>query len=294
MKNKECQVAIIGAGPAGSTAAIQLKRAGIEVILFEEKKIGGLAINANLLENYLGFPQGIEGEKFVKLLEEQLDANVIEVFMEKIQEIKFESEKFIISSEKTQCLSDYLIVATGTEPIIYNIEGSELLAANNLLFYEPQDIPKVKFTKQNIAIIGGGDAAFDYALNLVQKNNKIVIIHRNENFKCLQLLYHRVFNVKDILLKPSLTIEKFELKENNKIEIIFSNKSSLIVDLVMVAIGRKPKNKLINNMPEDLLKNPRLYQIGDLVNKHYRQIAIASSDGLKCAMDITREIECRV
>ncbi|HUT80307.1 MAG TPA: NAD(P)/FAD-dependent oxidoreductase [Candidatus Bathyarchaeia archaeon] len=293
MKNKECQVAIIGAGPAGSAAAIQLIRAGIEVIIFEEKKIGGLAINANLIENYLGFPQGIEGEKFVKLLEEQLDANVIEIFFEKILNIKFESEKFIISSEKTQCISNYLIIATGTKPIVYNIEGSELLLANNLLFYEPKDIPKNKLAKQKIAIIGGGDAAFDYALNLVQKDNQIVIIHRNDNFKCLQLLYHRVINVKEINLNSSSIIEKFELQKDNKIKIIFEDKPSLVVDLVMVAIGRKPNNELIINLSKDMLENGRLYQIGDLVNKHYRQILIAASDGLECAMDIIREIESR-
>ncbi|MFW9923928.1 MAG: NAD(P)/FAD-dependent oxidoreductase [Candidatus Thorarchaeota archaeon] len=290
MKTRNCQIAIIGAGPAGSAAAIQLKRAGINPIVFEKNKIGGLAVNANLIENYIGFPQGIDGKKFVSLLDEHFNSLVIDLIEEEIIDIDFEDEKFILKSNQTICYSEYLIIATGTKSNPINIKGMNKLVEKNLLFYEPINIPLEKLHKQQIAILGGGDAAFDYALNLVQNNNKIAIVHRNEIYSCLPLLYHRAINIEAIKLLAPKTISELQIDDNSKVKIIFDDESHIIVDYILVAFGREPNNELLKNLSREILQNERLYQIGDLVNGNFRQISIATGNGLQCAMDIIRKI----
>ena len=290
MNNIETKVAIVGAGPAGCAAALQLKRMGIDPVIFEKNRIGGLAINANLIENYLGFPQGITGEEFCKLMEEQLFANVIEIIFEEIEEIKAIGEKFLVKSQKTACTCDYLILATGTIPKEISYKGSKILQEKGLLFYEPIEIPLEKQQNAKVAIIGGGDAAFDYALNLNQKNNDIIIIHKSEEFKCLPLLYYRASNIDSIEIKTSHIVDEFKIAKD-KVEISFNDTQKVSVDYVISAIGRKPSNELIDQSLINNKLNKKIFTIGDLVNNNYRQISISSGNGINAAMIIGNQIE---
>ena len=284
----QTKVAIIGGGPAGCAAAIQLKRSGIDPIVFEQNMIGGLAINANQIENYLGFPQGIDGIDFVSLLENQIDAFAVEVFFEKIIKIEYEDDKFSIYSDKKKCICDFLIVATGTTPIEPEIEGMDNLILNNLLAYEVSNIPDEKAMNSNIAILGGGDAAFDYALNLEKMKNNIAIIHRSNNFKCLPLLYDRVMQLDAIqIMDPANVVELQE--EENEVKVILEDMSVIEAEFVLIAYGRKPEDELIPMIPEETIDS-QAFLIGDLVNGNFRQISIATSDGIKTAMKILKEI----
>ena len=138
MVNKKNQVAVIGAGPAGCAAAIQLKRYGLDVILIDKEKIGGLARNANLIENYLGFPKGISGVEFCYTLEEHLKHLEIETVKDEIINFSYDKsqDEFVANSKKNQYNSKYLVIATGTKPRRLGLKGEEELWKNGLLFYE--------------------------------------------------------------------------------------------------------------------------------------------------------------
>jgi len=284
IKEIETKVAIIGGGPAGCAAAIQLKRSGMDPILFEQNQIGGLAVNANLIENYLGFPQGIDGEEFTQLLENQIDAFAVEVFFEKIKKIEYKDEKFILFSDKKKCLCDFLIIATGTTPIIPDIKGMDTLIQNNLLAYNVSEIPEEKASNSNIAVLGGGDAAFDYALNLEKKKNNIAIIHRSNNFKCLPLLYDRVMQLDAIQIMDPANVSELQEVED-EVNVILEDLTIIEAEFVLIAYGRKPEDDLIAMVPKETI-NSHVFLIGDLVNEQYRQISIATSDGIKAAMKI--------
>ncbi|MHA1125079.1 MAG: NAD(P)/FAD-dependent oxidoreductase [Candidatus Heimdallarchaeota archaeon] len=284
IKEIKTKAAIIGGGPAGCAAAIQLKRSGIDPILFEQNSIGGLAINANQIENYLGFPDGIDGLEFIELLENHIDAFAVEVFFEQIKKIEYEDDKFILHSDKKRCICDFLIVATGTTPNIPDIKGMDALLESNLLAYEVSEIPEEKASNSNIAILGGGDAAFDYALNLEKKQNNVAIIHRSTVFKCLPLLYDRVMQLDAIqIMDPGNVVELQE--EEDEVKVILEDMSVIEAEFVLIAYGRKPEDELVSMIPEETINN-QAFLIGDLVNKQYRQISIATRDGLKAAMKI--------
>ncbi|NHJ38743.1 MAG: NAD(P)/FAD-dependent oxidoreductase [Asgard group archaeon] len=292
MKNNHSEVIVIGAGPAGCSTAIQLKRYGIDVALFEMNEIGGLARNANFIENLIGFPKGITGKEFSSLLKKHIDQLNIQVIKEEILEIDWDSKNnfLIAKSLEKNYTSNFLVLAIGTEPKKMKLNEEEKLHEMGLLFYEPVDLPENNNSEKKVVIIGGGDAAFDYALNLVQKKFHVTIIHRNNSFSCLPLLYERVINSNSILLKPNSFVKKLTFEEN--LLTLFLNKDEVLTtNYVLIAIGRKARKIAINKNLKKLRKENRIYLVGDLISGINRQIAIASGQGLDCAMSIARDMK---
>ena len=110
-------VAIIGAGPAGIACAVQLARYGYKPLLFEKDIPGGLLKNANLVENYPGFPGGISGISLIKKLGRQLAQQGIQVIFEKVDRVSFQENSYQLTTDKNNYSSDILVVASGTSPI---------------------------------------------------------------------------------------------------------------------------------------------------------------------------------
>ena len=286
MRNEIYDCIIVGAGPSGISASIQLHRSGHKILLIEKNKIGGLARNANLIENYIGFPKAIPGKDLVKLFKQQLKKHKIKTLKQEVLEINEKGELFKITTNQlserkvrskasvTNLYSKTLIIATGTTPKKAKIpcEGN----LKNKIFYEIADLPKIKGKKEFI-IIGSGDAAFDYALNLAKKH-KITILARKP--RCLDLLKQRVEKHKNIKLRQGCVVKKIK-ERNGKIEVITKDKT-LITDYIMITTGRKPL------VPRTKIhkKKHELFFVGDVGYGKFRQIHIATGDGLLQAMRV--------
>lgn len=119
-QTRQATAAIIGAGPAGIAAAIQCQRQEIPFVIFEKNRIGGLLHNANLVENYPGFPDGISGPDLIDKFQQQLFAVEIEVRKSKVGKIDFINDSFQFSAGNDFWQSSYLILATGTKPVASN------------------------------------------------------------------------------------------------------------------------------------------------------------------------------
>jgi thioredoxin reductase len=282
------EVCIIGGGPAGLMTAIQLKRYGMNSILIEKNQLGGLLWNANLVENYPGFPKGVSGEKLVSLFTKQYQNYGLEYFHEKVEYLDFEENSFLIQTNSKSFRSKFLVIAIGTCPKKFPKNLVSDLLVNNV-FYEIYPIAKEK--KKTIAIIGAGDAAFDYAINL-SRMNKVKIINRSETIKALPLLVSRSKNNPNIEYFPSTQIEKLE-KIDNGLNLTLSSrisKQKMYVDILIGAIGREAniikKGQNFRNHEKELLSDGRIHCIGDVKNGIFRQTAIAVGDGLRAAMQI--------
>ncbi len=282
-------IIIIGAGPAGIAAAIQLKRSGFNPIVFEKKNIGGLLNNANLVENYPGFPGGITGPDLVRLFKEQLESFGIEIIYEQVQSLDYDNELFTAATKSNKIESKAVIIASGTKPRLSNdIKISRII--RNKIYYEVTDL--LELEEKNITIIGAGDAAFDYALNLARKNS-ITILNRGENIKCLPLLFDRVKS--DNTIKYLSQIQVFEIDGTaaNQLLLKCRNKNEdidIISDYVILAFGRE---LLLDFMTENLLKEKdelekkeQLHFVGDVNGRLYRQTSIAVGEGVLAAMKI--------
>ncbi len=288
MNSKRTTVAIIGAGPAGVAAAIQLKRNDIDFLIFEKHKIGGLILNANLIENYLGFPNGITGKKFVALMQKQLIELDIKVIFNEINEVEYIDNIFHLYANDFHYLSDFLVIASGTRAIQdTNVAIEE--TAKDKIFFEIADAPLNKINKA--AVIGSGDAAFDYALQLASHNIKSVIYIRGKKSKTLPILNKRAEKNKHITIKT----ERKLISINNTVglNLIFHNNDSkeiVLTDCLFFAIGREPELTFAKNTfkaaIDNLTEKKKLFMIGDVKNKIFRQSSISIGDGMRAAMEI--------
>lgn len=285
-------VAIIGAGPAGIAASIYLKRAGVEPLVFEKGEVGGLLLNANLVENYPGFPEGIRGEALVQLFKEHLYLLEIEVKKTEIKKVSFKYGTFTLEFDEEEVISKVVIVATGTIPKSTDIEGQSRFIRRKL-FYEIKDIPPPN-REDTFVVIGGGDAAFDYALSLSGNVAKVDIIFRSERPKCLSLLEERVKKVQNIHIHPKIVPLAVDEKENRIAIMCRSDEKEIVFtsDYGLIACGRKPNLSLLAEEMRDTLKIkedgctdiPGLFLAGDVRRGLFRQTGIAVGDGILCAM----------
>ena len=181
-------IAIVGGGPAGVAAAMQLSRMGTEPLLFESGQIGGLLVNANLVENYPGLDQPLSGIGLAEKLERQLNQSGTRIIAENVAELDYREGRFYLKTAKMSYPARTVLLATGTKPrkiSDLNIPQN----AQDLVYSEVY--PLLGISGMDIVIVGAGDAAFDYALNLGRKN-RVTILNRSRRTKCLRLLYDRV------------------------------------------------------------------------------------------------------
>ncbi len=276
-------VAIIGAGPAGMSAAIQLSRFGVSFVVFEQNHIGGLAVNANKIENYLGFPSGISGRKFVSLLEEMAENFSVNIKYERVISVEFIKSLFVIRTKTETYRSKFVIVASGTKAKRFSgCDVSDKLA--DKIFYEIEELRDIDGNE--VAIVGAGDAAFDYAVSLAERKNKVIIVNRSERIKALCVLRKKVLEYPNVTYKSNLTIEKiFSHNRGLVIETRDDNnkKHKIYADYLIFAIGREPQLDFLSLSAK---RADGIYFCGDVCNRDFRQIAIASGEGLKAAMMI--------
>ncbi len=281
-------VIILGGGPAGLTAAIQLKRYGITPRLLEKKRLGGLLWNANLVENYPGFPQGISGPTLVAQLETHYHALGLSHTPQEVTEVDYDGEFFLVSTPQTQYQARALVIATGTRPIPFPAEFVPPEAQPQVV-YDVADIAQVE--KKHIAIIGAGDAAFDYAIQLSRRNT-VTILNRGDKVKALPLLVTRSRDIETITYLDHVQVNSLH-HERDKLNLQGTHAGkpfSHQTDYLLGAIGREenfppctPSFQLVEHL---LIENNKLHYIGDVSNGIFRQTAIAVGDGLKSAMQI--------
>jgi thioredoxin reductase len=327
-------VIIIGAGPGGISAAIQLRRYGLTPLLLEKDSLGGLLRNANLVENYPGFPNGIPGPKLVALFEKQMRRIGVQVTSGEVVELDYSDDRFIVTAALCHCEersddalpfgddvsarargllrqgtarndilqyeSRYIIVASGTKPRPIPLEIPA--QAKDRVSSEIWPLRNVR--GKQIVIVGAGDAAFDYALNLASRENTVTILNRSREIQCLPLLRERAAANPNITYRDQTSIQRVESDApTGRLSLITNRASriasheSLLADYLLFAIGRQPAmdflSKGVKLQAQRLLADGKLYLVGDVHNGRYRQTAIAVGEGLRAAMQIYEQLSLR-
>jgi len=289
---EKTEIAVIGAGPTGMAAAIYLHRAGFDPLVLEKKAPGGLLRNANLVENYPGFPGGIKGTDLADLFVSQMSSVGVRIAHESVDRVRKKGDAFGIETGKARYTTRAVIVASGTRPKEIRLSGEKSITENKV-FYEIADTPLANARGKKIVVIGGGDAAFDYALNLQSRGNSVVIVSRKEPH-CLPLLKARAetsgidtiagIRADSVAKRPRGVVLKCR---RGKDELEFP------VDYVLASCGRLPNTEfLAGSLHKSVLKSTSipetgvhgLFVAGDVVRGRHRQTGIAVGDGIRSAM----------
>lgn len=290
------EVAIVGAGPAGVAAAVQLKRCGLEATLYERGRIGGLLWNANLLENYPGFPAGIAGPELAARLEEHLGRHGVAVRFDEVTAASSDGDAFRLECAGSSERYRVLAVASGTRPREFPPPpAAPPDDSSGRILYDVYPVAGV--SGKRVVVVGAGDAAFDYALNLGRRND-VLILGRSAGPRCIPILEERAAAAPRIEYRPNADVLRVDVDGGPGVSVAYAGPdgpASLEADYVLLAIGREPE---VGFLPESLMEDAerleaggRLYFVGDVRNGELRQAAIAAGDGVRAALEIYKRMK---
>jgi thioredoxin reductase (NADPH) len=300
--HERVSVVIVGAGPAGIAAGMFLKRAGVEPLLLDEREPGGLLREANLVENYPGFPGGISGRELASLMAHQMEKLGVRLEKGSATKVSPKNGSFVTETETDTYESDAVIIATGTAPKRVEIEGARELEGRRL-FYGLASIGTDDIRDKRVLVLGGGDAAFDYAINMSTRGNSVTIVSRSAA-SCLPLLLERA-DARGIEISEGCVPERMmESTDGVRVECACGDDKKVFeADIVIVAHGREPR---VDMLPPELRKRiddpgerppmtgiEGLFVAGDVVRGIHRQAAIAAGDGVLAAMHVEKLLKKR-
>jgi len=288
---------IIGAGPAGLTAALYAGRFRLNTLVLERLSVGGQILLSPTIENYPGFPGGITTEKLICRFKEQVEQVGVEIKSVEALGIDPNQEIFEISTNEGIFKSKTIIVATGAQPKRLDILGEQRLTGRGVSYCGTCDGPL--FKGKEIAVIGGGDRAIEDALFLAGYADKVNIIHRRNELRASKIL------VEKAKATPRINF----LLENIAEEIIGENRvealklrnvrtdrcSTLICQGVFIFVGINPATELVNNfLDKDELgfiitdqemktSKPGIFSCGDCCKKSLYQVSTACAEGAVAA-----------
>ena len=297
---------IIGAGPAGLTAALYAARARLAIKIFEGHYVGGQVMLTETISNYPGFAQGISPSDLINAMTEQIALLGIRIDtrkVEEIEEIKDEQGNriFKIHCQDGQFFSRTLIIATGARPKELNIAGEAQFTGKGVSYCATCDGPM--FRGKTVVVIGGGNAALSEAIFLSRFVKKLYLLHRRDRLRATSILQEQLKQIEAcefVLNSIPLAIRGKGCVSGLEIKNVKDNKSSIIdCDGVFIFVGFNPNTDLVRPFLELDDKNfiiadkrmcasaEGVFACGDCVNKDLRQVVTACSDGAQAAYSAT-------
>ena len=301
---------IIGSGPAGYTAAIYAARADLKPLLYTGIEPGGQLTTTTEVDNFPGYPDGVDGPTMMVELQKQAERFGTEVRIGHINKVEFSailggSHKAYVE-DGTEILADTVIISTGATAKYLGIPSEQKLRGGGVsacavcdgFFYKGQDV----------AIVGGGDTAAEEATYLANICSKVTMLVRKDQMRASKAMQHRVTNTSNIDLKYNHEID--EVLGDQVVEglRIFNNvtgeKEEIKITGLFIAIGHKPNTEIFRgqlDMDEDgyLITHgkstktniPGVFASGDVQDKEYRQAVTAAGTGCMAALDAERYLQ---
>jgi len=301
---EKARIIIIGSGPAGYTAAIYAARADLKPILYQGLQPGGQLTTTTEVENFPGYPDGVDGTKLILDLQKQAERFGTDIRWGVISSVDFSSRPFkVVADETKTLLADAVIIATGATAKWLGLEteqkyrgyGVSACATCDGFFYRGKDV----------AIIGGGDSAAEEATYLAKLCRKVYLIHRRKELRASKAMQHKVLNTSNIekllgFLPVEITGEKnvegliVKNAENGELQ-------NLVIDGLFVAIGHTPNSEIfkgqldmdetgyIKTIPGTTRTSIEgVFAAGDVQDHVYRQATTAAGTGCMAAIEAER------
>ena len=298
------EVIVIGSGPAGYTAALYAARAQLKPLVFEGSvTAGGALMNTTEVENFPGFPGGIQGPDLMDAMRKQAERFGAELRAEDVTEVDLKADPKRVIVEGETYLAHAVIIATGSRYRELGVPGEKKLSGHGVSWCATCD--GFFFREQEIAVVGGGDSAMEEALFLTRFAKTVTVIHRRDELRASKIMQERAFaNPK---IKFRWNSEVSEILGDTKItglrlrDTVTGEESELAVGGVFVAIGHDPRSELFTgqlatdaegyllvDQPSTRTAIPGVFACGDVVDHTYRQAVTAAGTGCASALDAER------
>lgn len=301
-------VIILGSGPAGFSAAIYTVRLGRKTLLLSGVRWGGQLMLTTLVENYPGFPDGIQGPNLMMNMRKQSERLGVEIVNADFEKAEFTKKPFQVTSEGKTYRGKSVIIATGADSIWLNVPGEMQLRGKGVSTCATCDA--FFFRGKNVVVVGGGDSAMEESLFLANVAKSVTIIHRRDKFRASHAMQQRVFNdpkIKTLWNKEVTAYLGAEKVTGVKLkDTVTGNESDFATDGVFVAIGHKPNSERFKGIELDkkgyivrkevpdeqgLLKYRSATSVrgvfvgGDVHDYRYKQAVTAAAYGTMAALD---------
>ena len=298
MVDREYDVIIIGGGPAGLAAGLYTARARRRSLLLERAAAGGWIMNAELVENYPGFPQGINGLELADLMSEQAKKYGLEVLLAEVTGLELEGERKVIKTAEGDFTARAVIIASGSDRVKLGVPGEEEFIGRGVGYCALCDA--AFFREVPVAVVGGGNAAIDDALHLSKFAAKVTVIHRRQQLRATTILQERAFAEPKIEFRWDTVVAAIEggaKVERLRLRNVRSGEeSTLDVSGIFVALGSTPNTGYLKDiLPLDasgaVITNekmetgvPGVFAAGDIRASSIRQVVAATGDGATAAV----------
>jgi len=302
----DARVVIVGSGPAGLTAAIYTARANLEPIVIGGVSGGGQLMITSEVENYPGFPEGVQGPELMGLFRKQAERFGSRIVDADVERVDLGSRPFRLWAAGVEYRAEAVIVATGAEALWLGIESETRLRGRGVSACATCD--GFFFREKEVAVVGGGDSALEEALFLTRFATKVHLIHRRDAFRGSKILQARAASHPKIELHMNRTIE--EILGGEHVEGVRLDRTdvpgeeTLRVDGVFVAIGHRPNVAVFRDWLETDEKGylhvdgatttsniDGVFVAGDVDDHRYRQAVTAAGEGCRAAIDVERWLE---
>ncbi len=305
MKNEmeKIKCLIIGSGPAGYTAAIYASRAGLNPVVYQGLEPGGQLVTTTEVHNFPGYPEGVNGPDMMEDFKKQAERFGTDIRSGIVSSVDFSKSPYeIVIDEKKKIEAEVVIIATGATAKWLGLKsenkfkgsGVSACATCDGFFYRSQDV----------AIVGGGDAACEEASYLAGLCNKVYMIVRKDYLRASEAMKQKVFNTHNIELLFEHTTKEIVGDESVNGAILINGRGEEVrIDITgfFVAIGHKPNSDIfkdyietdeqgyLKTIPGTAKTNiPGVFACGDVQDQHYRQAITAAGSGCKAAIEAER------
>ncbi len=294
-------VIIIGAGPAGLTAAIYTGRAKLKTLILESNIPGGNAGITDMIENYPGFPQGINGGELMALFLEQAENFGAELVYDEVRGITSANGIQTVITSQGQYQGRALIIAAGARRRELEVVGEKEYIGKGVSYCATCD--GLFFQKSQVAVIGGGDSAIKEALYLSDIASKVYLVHRREGFRANETSLDKMLKDTRIELKLNKIVKRIEgdntmMKNLVLYDVKTGQEENLEVEGVFVSIGMIPASEFLTDLldlsngyiitDENMMTSIYgIFAAGDVRSKKLRQVSTAVGDGAMAAAAVT-------
>jgi thioredoxin reductase (NADPH) len=305
------KVVIIGSGCAGLTAALYAARANLKPLVLTGKQPGGLLTTTTIVENYPGFPEGIDGYELMARMQKQAERFGATVKFATVEAVDLSEQPFTLTVDGEKVEAETIIIASGAGHKHLGLESEHKLENKGVTYCATCDGALPIFRNQPLVVVGGGDSACEEAMYLTRFGSVVYLVHRREKLRASQIMLERT--LAHTKIKPiwdSAVTEVLDVSKNKVTGVRLKNlktNAESVVDVggVFVAIGHIPNTQLFKGVidmdetgyiiPKRGTETnvPGVFVAGDCADRVYRQAVTAAGSGCAAALDAERYLAAR-